>query len=180
MDAIEVVGETLSLAGLGLLFWLAADMFRHGPGRPAPRHGRMSLPPGLVRWAWLVVLSSAYLGGSRVTVLARTEVNGHAAFGWTPIDRIPPGAMHSRGIQHTGWGRTTLPFYHAEHSHIEFADGRPARRIENRALVFPWVFTLVVLAYWFAERGASESAGAAEWGDDERVQAGRGAGAGYS
>ncbi|HET9983812.1 MAG TPA: hypothetical protein VFQ38_09505 [Longimicrobiales bacterium] len=168
MDAIEVVGETLSLAALGLLVWVGVDMFRLGAGRPAPRLGPMSLPPGLVRWAWLLVLWGAYLGGNTITLLARTEVNGHAAFGWTPIDRIPAGTMHSRGIQHTGWGRTTLPFYHAEQSHVEFADGRPGRRIENRALVFPWVFTLVVLACWFGERNAAEEAGAAEWGDGGR------------
>jgi hypothetical protein len=69
-----------------------------------------------------------------------------------PIETKSIEAANPGGVTSTGWGGTHLPFYQSRWSVVNYTDGRPFRRVENQGLVVPWMFVLVLMAYWLAVR----------------------------
>jgi hypothetical protein len=149
---METIGWVLSASGFCLIVLSMVDLWKRGGRVPGLRGKRSGL---LGRWQsslWVVTLFAGYCAGDRVTIYSRSTLNGVRVRGPLTIETKSIEAANPGAVRSTGWGVTNLPFYQANWSVVNFADDRPLRRVENQGLVVPWVFFVVVLAYWFAAR----------------------------
>jgi hypothetical protein len=142
------IGVTLSIGAFVLLLGLIVDVLRRRTAFPSLHHGALTVSGRMMQAVWIIGAVAAF-GGSLtqdVLVLERTFVNGQPALGevWMEL----PSDRHDTGIEARVERSTRLPFYQSRYQTVRYEGQQSQRHIEQRRLMAPLSFLLVVLLYW--------------------------------